>query len=1464
MHEIAPGARPHRLATGLACLGIVGLAAACGDVATQVDEADVSAIRVSPDSTAVGLGSTLTLRAYPLDETGAFLAGVEVSWSSLDPGVASVDDGGIVSGLTLGTAEVVATVGTLQASAIVTVLTPAEITLAPDSLLFTVTAGGPAPPGQSVALTNAGEVPLTELALDSIVYVGSASGWALPTLAGSTAPTDLSVEVDPTGVTTAGEYRALVSVSGAEDGPSVLTVVLTVEAGSPVALSINDGDSQAGPVDLPVVVRPSVVVSDSFGNPVAGDSVTFAVTQGGGSATGTTVGSDASGVARVGSWTLGTAVGENRLQASIASGATVTFVATATAGGPASLALNAGDGQTAVAGQPVVVAPSVSVQDAFGNLAVGSMVSFTVTSGGGAISGSPATVDASGIASVGSWTLGPLVGANTLIATAIGAADTVTFTASSVAGAAAQLGPASGDAQSDTVGATLATPYAVLVTDANGNPVGGVTVSWTVTSGGGSIGALSTSDASGIATATHTLGPTAGPQTVEAAVAGLTGSPVGFSSTATAGAPSTLSVAAGDGQSAPVGSNVPVAPAVLVSDASGNPVAAASVAFNVVSGGGSATGSPAVSDALGVATVGAWTLGQAAGPNVLRAVIAGVDSVEFTATGTPGSPASMALEAGDGQSAIAGSDVPIPPSVRVTDAFGNGVDGASVTFVVLGGGGSVTGATALTIGGGVGAVGSWTLGSAAGANTLRATSPGVPDTVTFTATSLPGAASEMLYVAGDAQTDTVGATLATAYSVRIVDDVGNGVAGIPVSWSVGVGGSITPSSTSDANGFAVAMRVLGTAVGPDSAFASVGGLTGSPVRFTSTTTVGAPASVVVTSGDGQTATVGTTVPIDPAVQVTDQFGNPVAGVGVSFTVTGGGGSVTGSTPTTAADGSASVGSWTLGVAAGANQLSATVTGLAPATFSATGTADAPSQLLLAAGDGQAAVAGTPVAIQPAVRVADQYGNDVAGTTVTFAVTSGGGAVTGASPVSGSSGLATVGSWTLGPSVGSNTLEATAVGIVGSVGFTANGTVGAPATIALAGGDAQSDTVGATLATSYTVLVEDANGNPVSGVTVTWGATGGSITPSSDTDGSGIASAVRVLGTAAGLQAATASVGGLAGSPVGFTATATAGAAAQITVSAGNGQSATVGTAVSTNPAVAVQDQFGNAVAGESVTFAVPLGDGTVSPVTPVLTDASGVATATSWTLGTLAGPDSLTATAASPGISGNPVTLTATATAGAPVSIAVSSGDNQTAITGVMVASQPTVTVTDQFGNAVSGATVDFSASGSGSVGNASVVTGGAGTAATSWTVDVNGGAGGLTDGTFPNTLTATIDGTAISTAFSGFAIYSYQTHVDRMWVDNSCTGCHGGTSNLFLDGTPAQNYAELVNVVPFCDAGLGASVRLVSTLGGSNAADLFSLLYDYAVGDIPQGNCSGDFMRLATADQAILRAWIQNGAPNN
>ena len=87
----------------------------------------------------------------------------------------------------------------------------------------------------------------------------------------------------------------------------------TVIAGNAAQIAAASPVSQSAPVGTPVTSAPSVVVKDGAGNPVAGVTITFAITQGGGSLNGPTQTTNASGVATVSDWTLGPLAGTTPL-----------------------------------------------------------------------------------------------------------------------------------------------------------------------------------------------------------------------------------------------------------------------------------------------------------------------------------------------------------------------------------------------------------------------------------------------------------------------------------------------------------------------------------------------------------------------------------------------------------------------------------------------------------------------------------------------------------------------------------------------------------------------------------------------------------------------------------------------------------------------------------------------------------------------------------------------------------------------------------------------------------------------------------------------------------------------------------------------------------------------------------------------------------------------------------------------
>src|SRR2546422_6948122 len=117
------------------------------------------------------------------------------------------------------------------------------------------------------------------------------------------------------------------------------------------------------------------------------------------------------------------------------------------------------------------------------------------------------------------------------------------------AGAAATLVKSSGDNLTGQVATRLQTPHVVLISDANSNPVAGVTVTWAGASGGGAVDpTTSTTDANGHAQTFRTLGILIGTQTTTATatVAG-TATTVTFRISATAAGAAQMTAAGGDG-----------------------------------------------------------------------------------------------------------------------------------------------------------------------------------------------------------------------------------------------------------------------------------------------------------------------------------------------------------------------------------------------------------------------------------------------------------------------------------------------------------------------------------------------------------------------------------------------------------------------------------------------------------------------------------------------------------------------------------------------------------------------------------------------------------------------------------------------------------------------------------------------------------------------------------------------------
>jgi len=206
--------------------------------------------------------------------------------------------------------------------------------------------------------------------------------------------------------------------------------------------------------------------------------------------------------------------------------------------------------------------------------------------------------------------------------------------------------------------------------------------------------------------------------------------------------------------------------------------------------------------------------------------------------------------------------------------------------------------------------------------------------------------------AGNSQSVTVQSVFSTPLKV-FVGTGSTAAAGIAVTFKAPKGfvfatPTIDPyiqTVTTATDGYATASAVTaGTTAGVFNVYASA---TGYPTAtFTETVTAGAAAKLTIDPISlNQTGTVGTQVATALGVQVNDQFNNPVSGATVVFAASSNGTKVaainaaaaTSATVTTATNGQAGVALF-LSTTAGANTVTATVTGINPYTFTATGTA----------------------------------------------------------------------------------------------------------------------------------------------------------------------------------------------------------------------------------------------------------------------------------------------------------------------------------------------------------------------------------------------------------------------------------------------------------------------------------------------------------------------------------------------
>jgi hypothetical protein len=291
----------------------------------------------------------------------------------------------------------------------------------------------------------------------------------------------------------------------------------------------------------------------------------------------------------------------------------------------------------------------------------------------------------------------------------------------------------SGGDQTATVFTPLANPIQIRAADPySGAPAPGVTVTFSDGGKGGTFNPSSAAtDSSGQVSTIYTVPKRAGTYTITVAAAGFATATLRV--TATPGPPVKLTLHAGNKQTAPAGTVLPVPLSAKVVDAYGNGIPGISVTLDDQGKGGVPNPNPCVTDALGLTSV-QYQLPTKPGTYTLKPTAAGLKSPNFLEYAVTGPAASIAVTGGNDQTAPAGTLLPQALTVLVADQYGNPVSGAGVTFGDGGAGGSFSSNPVNTDNTGT-ATQSYTLPPVAGTVSITATAPGVGTPATFTETA---------------------------------------------------------------------------------------------------------------------------------------------------------------------------------------------------------------------------------------------------------------------------------------------------------------------------------------------------------------------------------------------------------------------------------------------------------------------------------------------------------------------------------------------------------------------------------------------------------------------------------------------------------------------------------------------------------------------------------------------------------
>jgi len=771
----------------------------------------------------------------------------------------------------------------------------------------------------------------------------------------------------------------------------------------------------------------------------------------------------------------------------------------------------AGDAASDTVGRLVTVPPTVTAVDS-GNPAAGiagDTVIFRVGSGSGLITDSVKITDVNGRATVGSWQLGNVATAQTLIATS--GTRSATFTVTGIPQRPFKLG--FGVQPRSTASATSITPpVTVTIRDSLNNVVTTATDSVFVALGNNPgtatlSGARRAAAVNGIATFSNlSVSASASGYTLVASGLGALESAVSNAfdifGTATKLAITRQPVATSAGALLDT-------ILVAVQDAAGTTVANdtrnVTLAIGTNAGSGTLSGSTTVAAVNGVAMFTGLSINNAGNGYTLQATASPLTPVTTTAfnVNPVGAASKLAFTTQPPATFASGASPTIAVAVQDANGATVGTSSASVSIqLVSSTGAALTGTVSRNAVNGIATFTGISVNKVGTGYKISATSTGLTSAESTPFSVTPGTATKLAFVTQPTHT-VVSTTMSPSVTVAVMDGNDNVVTGVaPTSVTVALSSCTGPTITggTSANSASGVATFSALAFGPTTGIscrltASATGLTGGTSDlFSIVSTTGA---IRLSFGtQPTTTTAGNSIP-SFTVRAVDQSGAVVTSAApfITLTVLSGPGTIFSGASATASSGTATFSSTQIRTA-GSYKLLATATGFKPdstnvftinaATLSKLGFVQQPGDI----------TAGVPFAPAIAVAFQDTYGNTITSQTsnITLERNQGpfnGNLTGGVTTVAAQNGVATFNGLTIKVANGSyNLIATTSAGASFSVSNFFAVTAGPPASLGFTSHPPSFPTAGDQF--GVTVQAQDSVGNVLSSFTnqVTLSLTGG--------------------------------------------------------------------------------------------------------------------------------------------------------------------------------------------------------------------------------------------------------------------------------------------------------------------------------------------------------------------------------------